>query len=449
MKPRLLLLVVLLTIAGVGATDHAGGWNDGSRLAAIESLVDRGTWCIDDSVFLTPRPYAPAADQFPRGTLDRMMIDGHYYSDKSPLPAVLLAGPYWLWRQAGGPSAAERPDLFCRGMTLCSSGFAFCVTGLLLMSLGQRVGHSASVAAVIAGIISMSTLALPYSRSVNNHIVLAALVAGLLVSLDSHRWLLSGLLAGLCYSTDLGAGPAIVLGTLAYAVCVIPNLEQQLKLGRIRWIARSIGAGAVGLSVPVVLHHVLNFSVAGTWGPANAHPEFFHWPGCPFDAATLSGGWSHRTPIHFLGYSIDLLAGKKGFYGHNPGLLLVLPAIPIMLGSSLGRLCLSWMAGVWLVYAAGSKNASGLCISVRWYVPLVVPAAWGVLTLLNQRPEYTKPFLALSAIGLLMNSAAWWLGPWSAKVPFFWVGYVGSLVLFVGLRPRNRKSPVKVMARAA
>src|SRR5215207_7390096 len=52
-------------LAAVTARPYAGAWNDGSRLAAVESLVDRHTFAIDDSVYLTPSaaarpPYDPA-----------------------------------------------------------------------------------------------------------------------------------------------------------------------------------------------------------------------------------------------------------------------------------------------------------------------------------------------------------------------------------------------------
>ena len=36
----------------LSARPYAGSWNDGSRLAAVESLVDYHTWAIDDSIFV-------------------------------------------------------------------------------------------------------------------------------------------------------------------------------------------------------------------------------------------------------------------------------------------------------------------------------------------------------------------------------------------------------------
>ena len=41
-------------IAAISAKPYAGSWNDGSRLAVVESLLDRGTLAIDDSIFCKP-----------------------------------------------------------------------------------------------------------------------------------------------------------------------------------------------------------------------------------------------------------------------------------------------------------------------------------------------------------------------------------------------------------
>ena len=39
-------------VALVSARPYAGSWNDGSRLATVESLVDYHTLAIDRSIFL-------------------------------------------------------------------------------------------------------------------------------------------------------------------------------------------------------------------------------------------------------------------------------------------------------------------------------------------------------------------------------------------------------------
>src|SRR3954470_11432988 len=125
------IVLAAAALAAVTARPYAGAWNDGSRLATVESLVDRHTFAIDESIYLTPAaaarpPYDPANTLVAKyGTLDKLLIDGRYYSDKSPVPAALMAGPYQLWRWAGGPPAADRPDLFALGLTWLFAGVPY------------------------------------------------------------------------------------------------------------------------------------------------------------------------------------------------------------------------------------------------------------------------------------------------------------------------------------
>src|SRR5262245_17141109 len=92
-------------LAILTARPYAGGWNDGSRLATVESLVDHHTWAINDSIYVTPdraaqQPYAPDSVAAQTGTFDKLLIDGRFFSDKSPVPALPMAGVYQLWRWA-------------------------------------------------------------------------------------------------------------------------------------------------------------------------------------------------------------------------------------------------------------------------------------------------------------------------------------------------------------
>src|SRR5438874_3776845 len=95
-----LILGIALAIAAISARPYAGGWNDGSRLATVECLVDYHTLAIDRSVFVQvpseddptrPTPYRrDEANLVAQGTGDKLFIEGRFYSDKSPVPALLL-----------------------------------------------------------------------------------------------------------------------------------------------------------------------------------------------------------------------------------------------------------------------------------------------------------------------------------------------------------------------
>ena len=117
-----LVMFCATLIALIGARPYAGSWNDGGRLATVESLVDHGTWAIDRSIFVdVPADNSPYPNDpdliLEHGTLDKLLIRGDYYSDKSPVPNLLLAIVYKLTQSCTGLTASQQPHLFCWWMT--------------------------------------------------------------------------------------------------------------------------------------------------------------------------------------------------------------------------------------------------------------------------------------------------------------------------------------------
>src|SRR5512138_2390469 len=55
-------------------------WQEESRMATVQTLAEQGTFIIDRTEF--------------NRTGDKVFIDGHFYSDKTPLLSVSAAGLY-------------------------------------------------------------------------------------------------------------------------------------------------------------------------------------------------------------------------------------------------------------------------------------------------------------------------------------------------------------------
>jgi hypothetical protein len=444
--PTCLVVAAAAAVAIVSARDYAGGWNDGSRLATVESLVDYHTLAIDRSIFVVvpprDRPGAPVpyrADEpnlLLHGTQDKLFIRGHFYSDKSPVPALWMAGVYQALQWGTGLKARERPDRFCYWMTLLSSGLAYVIAVWCMFRLGRPLRLPPGLRLGLAASLGLSTVALTYVRQVNNHILLLAVAAALYLGLaswprDAHggritwlRLLGLGTLAGLAYTIDLGAGPVL----LACALGVVCHRCRSLR-------RMAVFAGA---ALPwLALHHVLNYTIGGTFRPANAVPAYFTWPGSPFAAQNMTGILAHSSIGHFLIYAAALLAGKRGFLGHNLPLFLAAPGIVILLRRRtaerpeiLSAGC--WFAGTWLVCALFSNNYSGVAASIRWFVPLLVPGYFVLAILLREDPRFRWDFLALSAWGAVLAGLMWWKGPWLGRmVPFFWPIQAAALVSWI------------------
>jgi hypothetical protein len=442
---RVLGFVVLslsVSLALVSAHRYAGGWNDGSRLATVECLVDYHTLAIDQSIFVqVPPSDASAAAPYPKdepgllrfGTGDKLLIQGHYYSDKSPVPALLMAGVYQVFQWCTGLSARDRPDLFCYWMTLFSSGLAYVIAVWCIYQLGGRSHLPCGLHLTLTASFALATVALPYLRHVNNHILLlgvtAALCLGFVGSMQNReigptpwpRLIALGSLVGFGYTIDLGVGPVLLVGAVLLIIYRCRHLGPVtvFVLAALPWLA---------------LHHAVNYAVGGTFKPANAVSEYFQWPGCSFNPQNMTGTWNHESVGHFLTYAAALLVGKRGFLGHNLPLFLLLPAFVMLLWRRVAEapelLCaVFWCGGTWLAYALTSNNYSGQCCSVRWFVPLLAPAYYVLALFLRQWTQFQWIFLVLSGWGAVQAGIMWYFGPWMKHmIPLYWL-FQGMVLL--------------------
>jgi hypothetical protein len=433
------IIVAAAVIAVVSAHDYAGGWNDGSRLATVESLVDRHTLVIDDSIFVrspataeSPNPYTPGDELLrTQGTKDKLLIGGRFYSDKSPLPAFWLAGCYQVLQWSTGLIAHQYPRLFCYLMTVCSSGIAYVVAVWSTWRLAIGKGLPQAACLLLAASLALATTALPYVRHVNNHILLLAVTSLLMLVLDHiagarvregkrgrggevrHLPLFyvgaAGTLAGGGYSLDLGVGPVLLLCTTGLVVFRTRSFVD-------------FGCFAFAALPWLAAHHTVNYLTGGTLGPANSVPEYLAWPGSPFSTANMTGGWAHGTIGHSLLYAAALLFGKHGFLNYNLPLCLAAVGFVVLIR----RRIVEWpevlfaaglSGGSWLLYAALSNNYSGPCCSIRWFVPLLAPSLYVLVLLLRERPALARDLALFSVAGLVLNGVLFWSGPWDGRVP--------------------------------
>ncbi len=452
-RAGIVVCVLASIVALVSARDYAGGWNDGSRLATVETLVDQHTLTIDRSIFvhppapesIEPNPYPNDKPDLQRnGTKDKLFIHGHYYSDKSPVPALTLAGVYKALQWVTEIDARRQPARFCYWMTVFSSGLAYvaaacCIyqlTGVLRLSLRPRL--------LLTATFALSTVALAYARHVNSHIMLLGVTAALMLSLARltveqaegrtpwQRVAEAGLLAGVGYTLDLGIGPVLVLSTFALVAYRTRRVSAVLLF-------------AIAAAPWIAAHHALNYYVGGTIGPANAVVEYLEWPGSPFNAGNMTGGWKHKSIGHFLLYAAAMLLGKHGFLNHNLPLLLAFAGLPALWRRRPAEqpeiifACL-FFSGAWLIYAVSSNNYSGACCSIRWFVPLLAPGWYLLAVLVREQPEYGEDLMVLGGFGALLGAVMWWYGPWAERMtPGYWLINALALASWAWCEVRRRQ----------
>ena len=438
-----LVFFAAVAVALISAKPHAGAWYDGSRLATVESLVDYGTWSIDDSIFVNPArvepgrppPFAPGeAALLAHGTSDKLFINGRFYSDKSPVPGLFMAGVYAALQWTTGLVAREHPDRFCYLLTLFSSGIAYVISVCCIDRCG--IAFATATRLLLTSSFALATIALPYARQVNNHIVLLAVCSALVLVLAPRtraQLMAVGTLCGIGYTIDLGIGPVLVITTTALVAYRTRSASAVILmlLAAFPWFA---------------LHHYLNYQIGGTFSPANAHAAYLVWPGSPFDPAEVTGHWVHKSIVHFFGYGLDLLFGKRGFFGHNLALYLAAAGAVLLLRRPVAETpeiiwaCCLFVGG-WLIYSITSTNHAGSGIAVRWFVPLLAPGYYVVARLMRHAPEHRGDLVVLTAFGSVLGAVMWWQGPWAPRtMPGFWFIQAGALVTWLIYRRPLRKS---------
>ena len=129
---RRLFLATFCVVALLTKTDpHASQ----SRLGTVESIVDRGTYQLDDSTFTN--------------TIDKVYKDGHFYSHQPPLLSTLEAPVYWLLHLSGARFHNRGKFVMTYAFTLLTNGLALALTVLVFADILAMASVSSAFTAVV------------------------------------------------------------------------------------------------------------------------------------------------------------------------------------------------------------------------------------------------------------------------------------------------------------
>lgn len=339
--------------------------NDMSRLAAVESLVERGTWIIDESPFLMkpPRGKRPATP-----IVDRVVMEGHSYSTKPPVMTFLMAAEYWLLKHGFGLDFAdenERPYLVWL-LTFSFVALPFLGISVVFCKLGRHFIENPFL--LIPGLIVLlfGNQLWGFSRTLNNHIPSAfflfysllqavALVHGKTQPRVMH-FILMGLCAGLLPTFDL-PGMFFCVPLFLYLLYFFP--KQTLS-----WFL-------TGAIPPLILHFALTWSVTGDFIPIYMKKELYHYKGSYWDKM---GGFDALNEPKWL-YFFHLSIGRKGLFSLFP--ILILPLVEFVRSFVKKEDCaltkemrtLVALTGFWMLfYTLQTNNYGGMCYGFRWFM---------------------------------------------------------------------------------
>jgi hypothetical protein len=470
---------------------HVGSFNDRSRMAAVESLVHRGTWIIDESPFAR--------------TVDRIYVDGHFYSDKPPVLTFIASGVYavlhkgfHLTLDASWCDLDESPchcRAFCSGRSDENPDWAYYLLTLALVGLPSALmlalfyhitglfGFDNPAALLLTATLGLATQVFPYSTVFNSHIpaaacLLASFYALLKVRLleaqaghNTRRWLfVAGLLAALALTFDLGTGLFFVafFGYAAWETLAHPGTtgavagqisgQEQFRppgTGRVPGLFATLASAAkrlpwpylLGGLLPIALMAFLDYQIVGNPLPPYMYTPGYDYPGSRFPQ-TIAG---NRGPENVLAYGLRLLFGDHGLFALSPVLLWAVVALVwvwrdhrshLRGTAALVGLTSSLFA---LYFIFFTDNFGGAAYGPRWYtvfIPLLfffVAATWG--NRISPGSEVAESvfwtrrllFVALAAISLF-NSTQGALNPWRTATPLLWLKHA----------PPEQREPVDV-----
>lgn len=419
----------------------------------VQALVETNTFIIDDTIFVgsgsryaaRTSPYDPSEASLVRdGTSDKLFIGGHYFSDKSPVPGVVMAMFWKVFSAVGLPSIQENPSLFIYFLTVIFAGLPsiFCTWAILKISVQLGLDHQF---AILLGLTFVFCIATSYAGSVNTHILaLACACGGFAIltqpNITNLQFLILGVLVGFAYGTDIGTSPAF---SIAFTLYVIKSHSSKAFVFYL-----------IGLIPLIAIHHYLNYQISGMLMPTNSNPEYLRWPGSPFTESNMTGGFKHDS-IQNLGlYAGNLLLGKKGLLLHAPILSYAIFASFRLLCRRVPEwrlivCCQIFALLTWTIYSVSSNNLAGRCLSIRWFLPLI--AVGYVITAIGLREyrHHLKDVLILGIAQVILGIESLYFSCWTGRVlPFYWFiigislvtwGCLNSVRLYRWVVPRFRK----------
>jgi hypothetical protein len=370
--------------------------------------VEQGTFVIDHTEF--------------NRTGDKVFIDEHFYSDKTPLLSVVTAGAYAVSHNVFGLTLDPTicvPDedvAACRAFTPSGTRFtAFYWLTLifiggsasLLVVLFWRAmltaGVSGTLATALAVTLGLASPLAPYSIVFAGHVPAAlCLFAGfyLLVKASTQQesgWRIfwAGLLISLSANIDL----TLAIFIVAFGLWVLFT----------RW--RQLLPYAIGVFIPFTASAVINYWAAGTIVPLYFDPKAYDFVGTVLN--TTVGGTNGFYSLEFgLRYAYDMFVGQRGLLSFTPMLLFAFGGMVIAFRQRRQRGLIAAMLGGSLVFATylilRTDNFGGLAWGTRWFVPLV-PLWWyfvyDAYCLMRDRPRASLVWRALFWMTVLISFA--------------------------------------------
>lgn len=395
--------------------------NDRSRWCTVRSLVEKGTYVIDE---ITAEPGWD--------TIDMVKHDGHLYSSKPTLMATLMAGEYWVIHRITGATLGTHPYEIGRFMMATINLPALAIYLLAAGRLIERYGRTDWGKIFVFASAAFATFLSAFDITINNHLIAAAAAA---VTIDAVvrivwenerrvRWfIIAGFAAAFTAANEL---PALSL--------TVPALGAILLRAPRATLIAALPAALLVLAASMGTNRLAH----GTWSPPYAHR---HGPGNWYEYTYERDGkiresyWTNPTGVDqgepSIGrYAAQVLIGHHGIYSLTPIWLLTLfgwglaiqrrewPLWPLTaVVAAISIVCITF----YIQQPLQERNFGGLTSGFRWvfwlaplWLVTMLPAA-DVMARYRTARAFSLLLLAISVMSVSYPTWNPWTHPWMMR----------------------------------
>ncbi len=367
---RLLIVFFLFWLVFLTNTE-ALSWNDKSRFATIQNIVEKNSFVINNAFY-------------EKATGDKVMINGLFYSDKPPLLSVIASAPYLLLHKVG-IYFTYSPKLVVFLTILLLMVIPFLILSYIIYCYTKKYTELEKEKAILLTTsLCIGTSLFAFSATLNNHqsAAIPIAIALLYIFFKKQYSLLSTFFISFAFSIATFIDLGVIFIAIPFSVFVLIQLIKQSK--EKKELIQKILLFVIGALIPLIIHYCINKSITGDIWPASMHPEFFNYPNSPFlNQDLLTGTKSTIGSIsQWLKYVWHLSFGKRGFLLHDPVILVGLLIAFFYSIKQKGEkqlfaiFTLISFFSLFVYYSLFGKNAGGVSYSVRWFVisiPIFIP----------------------------------------------------------------------------
>lgn len=407
----LVSLPVLLLILFFTKDDISLSGNETSRLAVVESLVERGTFSIDGSFFKTE---------------DRVFIGGRFYSDK-PLLLPLFLGGIYKTLHILGLNFKDNYHLTVYLLNFAGGGFF----ALLLFLFFHRAIKPFNFSFIRTSLLSASLIfgswLFSFSATLGNHVPAAFFLFLFFIcflkikKINAPRLIISaGFLAGIILNIEIPAGLLISAVSLLFLM-IVPERKLQ-----------DLSCFISGFAIPFAGMLAINYIAYGSIVPAYAVPGAYNFPGNIHSTAVAG----LNIPESLLLYPFNILFGYRGLFSYMPALLFIIPYFMICRGKiKINTIFMFiFLLSFIIFYSLMTGDYGGWSYGFRFLIP-VIPILWFYICewFAANKNKTLKIIFAIAVVWGILTSAVGAYNPWP-------VCYEGSATN-KGTVERNIKNP--------